>query len=247
MKKMMKCVAGLSAMLVLMSALTGCRQFEELRQAQASFTKEGNLLVKGEEYLALPLCDELRPMFHNDVKEIYAASEETPVLLTKFFGTTMDMSEDKMFIASGGYNIYNGEFDGVGIAPYYCHEDIYDSVMATIETGYEPNGYRIGYFDWQEDEFKHYEFSDEETQAVETVFAQTPAYESEPESWDIFSVDSYMKDQPFSQYEFDLVKAEDGIYLNKYFEINENWLYYKVPTDLEPVFQNVIDTCNLEK
>ncbi len=236
MKKTIKYFTAITLMLILLNALTGCRYIEKMRQAQARFTKEDHVEWNGEIYRKLPICEFLSPKFGANPKMIYVAPEDTPVLLTRFFGVEMEMSVDRMFLISSA-------FSELEATAYYCHEDVYDSVMATIEKGYEPNGYILSYYDWYSEKDKQYTFTDEEAAAVDMVFSQTPAYGVSPEVWERYDVASTMKGQPFSRYELEIWVAEDGIYLMKYSEINGNQICYQVPNELEAVFQNVLDAC----
>ncbi len=253
MKKMMKCVAVLSAMLVFMSALTGCRQFEEIRQSHVTLTKEGNILVQGKEYRPLPYCEYLNPEWESYDRSLYLTAEDIPVLLSRQFGVRMDISKDKKFINSHylGETVETVGLDGKysydgATNTFFCRSDEYDSIMAVIEKGYEPDGYKCDYYDWEADGMVEYVFSHQEAEAVEQVLKTKPVENSDELNFtQSCAISSCMIGTPFSQYEAELWFGEDQAYYIDIYDLkNEMSLYYQVPAELEAVFEGILAKCN---
>lgn len=250
MKKCIKIFIVSAMMLVMVIGLTGCRKFEQMRRSQGKLSEDGILTVQEDEYRLLPACSYLNPDFSYSNGDIYLAAEDVPVLLSGRFGVRMEISKDRKFIGGALGSEEESFQDG---KPYYdgssykvfCHVDEYDSIMEVIEKGYEPDGYKCDYYDWEEDGMVEHVFSDEEAKAVETVLSVTPSKEYTKGFMQSFSISSCVKGTPFSQYEVELMLADDDTYyFERYDEESEMSLYYQVPAELEPVFENIIITVN---
>lgn len=230
MKKLIKIVTVSLMMLVVMTGLTGCRRFEEMRQSQGILKNEKVLIFQDDEYYLLPEYEYLNPTYSSEGL-VYPVPEGAPVLLSRFFADTLRISKDGDFLMGRiGHNIQT-----------FCHEDRYDEVMEIIENGYEPNGYRVEYYNFEKDCMEEYILSDEELKAVDLVLGTTPVEITDDDMLGYtLAVDSCVKGTPFSKYEFDLMQADEGYYFERY-DDNGRGVYYKVPAELNPVFEKLID------
>lgn len=238
MKRIMKISVMFLMMMVMMTGLTGCRKFEQMRQNQATLKEDGILVFRDEAYRLLPECEYLNPNYAFSNGLVYLTPEGTPVLLSGFLGNALEISKDKNFIMG---TLGSGDQSYTNVATF-CHVDKYDEIMDIIEKGYEANGYKCEYYDGG-DGMEEYILSDEEIKAVETVLSSAPVVLDEEIMTKSCSIFSCMRETPFSQYEMEFMVIEDEYYLQKYDGETGDSVYYRVPAELNSVFEKIVDIC----
>ena len=231
MKKVRR-LLSLIVVLGLCSCLCGCSYLDELRASRASFTASGSVqLYDGTEYILLPACKELQPVF-TEYETIYLAPEDLPLLLTSFAGDYAIKSDDGQFL-----QVYTG-YDFA----YYCRSDVYDSVVTRINEGFVAEAYCYQSFDYVLGKQMLAVLTQAQADAITQVLTdQEP--ETFPEaatlSYDVY-MDLYLcsADQLFMQDTVDI-----GIIKGKYYVVsNDNDItVYSVPAELTEVFAQILE------
>lgn len=242
MKKAIRCILVVVAVLCLCASLSGCSMIEEMRAAHGVKTDANTVTYNGEEYKKLPASDILMPIFSKDMKELYVTAPDVPVLLSIFYGEYCTLSDDGVYLEY----IQNYEEDGV---IYYCRSDKYEQALDIVQNGFEPAGYLYTY-EVLEDPVEWvvrtdtYTFSAEEIRAINAVL-QT----AEPisvvgdlytESEEYTEVYCYGEDAAFREYAFDLCVMNDGYYVIQYDADTETSTALKVPEEYASVFAAIL-------
>lgn len=127
MRKTFKILAVFCLCLFSCIFLNGCDALDELREQQAFYTEDGDILVNGVLYKELPQNEYLSPPYNNwDSPEISLTEKDVPVLLSIFFADDYLYPDDNNeYLQSSNSSIY------------YCREDIYDEIASRIENDTE--------------------------------------------------------------------------------------------------------------
>lgn len=232
MKRMVR-IVSLIAVLGILLSLCGCDVLDELRSSRAMVTPDGVItLYNGTEYMLLPECQELSPDF-TQYEQIYVVEEEIPLLLTAFSGNSLTKSDDGLFLQTYAEN---------GAISYYCRSDVYDSVLARINTGFTPDIYCYSYYDYETDEDLLYTLTQAQVDALMQV-CTTQEPEILPEAAmpgygyiaDLFAC---TEDKLFRQDTVDVCMIKD-----KYYVLggDDDTVLYSVPEEMSPVFAGILE------
>lgn len=128
MKTNIKRIFALLLTVLLLCSLSGCKALEEMRQNQAFYAENGDILWNGNTYKKLPACEELQPEFDGETS-VYVTESDVPVLLSEMvFLASYSPSNDGRFLMED----YHAE------DIFYCEASIYEDVCARIRAPFEP-------------------------------------------------------------------------------------------------------------
>lgn len=231
MKKVRR-IASLLVVLGICLSLCGCNVLEELRAVRASFTTGGVIkLYDGTEYILLPDCKELNPIF-TEYELIYVVEEELPLLLTVFSDNYFTKSDDGLFLQA-----YTEE----GII-YYCRADAYDGILARIKNGFTAEIYCYTYYDYENDEEFLYTLTQAQADAVMQVCTtQEPEILPEAAVLDYcYIADLYFctSDKLFRQNTVDVCVIKGKYYVVDY---EDTTTLYSVPAELSETFAQIME------
>lgn len=129
MKRTLKILLAITLVALMSFSLSGCIEIDKLREQQAFFTEDGDIVYKGKTYYSMSGYEyKLRSFNLLDRSSfINVTSAETPVLLSYLLGETGYISTDGIFISLSGYiNPYD-------VSDLFCHEDYYEDVIDFFE------------------------------------------------------------------------------------------------------------------
>ena len=258
MKRTLKTLAAVALVIVLCMSMTGCMKIDKMREHQGYVDEKGNIVVNDVTYIMLPYCEFLSPkfsydyygiLFSNSDSVINLTDKDMPVLLSNFTDNKCRLSEDGMFIVKDGIYDYNGNY----YESYYCHEDIYDEILAAIETGYTPDGYKYYYTDYESEEYYDAEYilTDAQVNAINRVLSTVSTIDELPDDlmelyrYEYYTeIYSFTKDMPFEQYEFEIYQYDSGYYIYKSYwsAVEGEWYYeeiYPVPEEFNKTFDEI--------
>lgn len=160
MKKIFKRAMTLVLAAALLCSLCGCAALDALRESQAYYDDNGNIVWNGSTYKLLAYSDPLYPEVDYS-SEIYITEPDVPVLLSLFYALDLlNPSTDGKFLEDGQYN-------------YYCREDAYDEITARLQEGFEPEivCYFYDVYDEETWEYKekNYQLTADQIAAIELV------------------------------------------------------------------------------
>ena len=254
MKKNTKFLVLLLALLMMCLCLTGCDELDYMRESQAFWTVDGNtdsITFDGVEYKRLDATNPPNPMYNSNYTDaVFVTDSDVPVLLSRDYCVSLNISEDKNFIYGYVFDDYTNEvygvYDGDGREAVYCKADIYDEVMEKINEGIKYTNYGFGYSYWDdeknEDVWEYYYMNDTETKALNKVF-------EDPKLLTYDEVDTYeyitdfnkvSDDKYFGQGGYIIYSdGRDSYYIGKYSETLEEEVYYAVPEELNDTFREI--------
>ena len=129
MKKYRKLVAVLCLVCLLLPLLCGCNALDKMREKQAFFDAEGNILWNGKVYKKLPSGEDFCPEW--DGGQICVTEEDVPVLLSNVCADSFyDIYEDGLFLE------YQGFYEITGEEHFYCREDRYEEFAKKLQEGF---------------------------------------------------------------------------------------------------------------
>ena len=126
MKKGWKRALSVLLVLMLLVSLSGCDALDMMRQAQAYYGENGEILHNGTTYKRLPEWGDLNPGYgYYDENYVNVTEPDVPVLLSGLICLEeLILSNDKNFLISINDN------------NLYCREELYDSVCERIHQGF---------------------------------------------------------------------------------------------------------------
>ena len=136
MKKTVKILSLILCLLTLSSLLCSCNFLDEKKAYHITFEKNSDneyVLLDGKRYRCLPhFNDELFSLNVTGYIEnnFYLTSADVPVLLSRYFGNRVLVSQDKKIIY--GYTEYDETLDRY-CRNVYCEESIYDKALYDLE------------------------------------------------------------------------------------------------------------------
>ena len=222
----------LLAVFVLCLSFCGCDTLEELRAARAIFTESDSIkLQDGTEYILLPDCQELTPVF-TEYETVYLVEEELPLLLTVFSDNYATKSDDGLFLQT---------FSEAG-AQFYCRSDCYDSILERIQGGFVAASYCYYCFDYETGEQSIATLLPTQAEAIDRVLAtQEPETLPTGASLNYESyVDLYLcaEDRLFLKDTVDIAFADGAYYVISNGNVNT---FYSVPAELSATFETIMD------
>lgn len=153
-------ILSLVLLLGIFLSLSGCSYLDELRSKRGVFTEDGAIVMSdGTKYLLLPEHEYFYPDFANDSDIYIVEDEEVPLLLTDMLGDWGYKSQDGQFLKAFSPNGYQ----------YYCREDLYDSIVESMNEGFTPELYGYSCYDYETDENMLYTFTPQQAEALEEV------------------------------------------------------------------------------
>ncbi len=242
MKKLIRISALILSVLLLCSVFTGCNRLHEMRQAHATKKEDGNIVLNGNEYKYVPFASRTS-LFNFDLvpsSDIYVTEPDVPVLLSEnFYENSGAVSEDGKYLY-----IYNVDYNSVP----YCRADEYDNLIERLEAPFEPEvlAYHYYYYDTElgEQVSGNYILSPEEKSAVEEVLAL--GVTERVENYEEHEVYSYCHLYECSE---DLIFNRSSVYGIEYHNGRYSVMKdpdgtvterYRIPLELESVFQNIM-------
>ena len=213
--------------------LSGCGMLDDLRKTRATMTADGTIkFYDGTEYLPLPECESLQPIF-NEYKMVYLVEEDLPLLLTIFSENVYTMSDNGVFL----------EFYTEDSSIYYCRSDYYDKVLDSINNGITDGVYVYWYYDYEEEIFGTYTLTDAQADTIDEICAtQTPEVLPEAAMVDYdYLVDLMIcpEDKLFMTDTLDLCLLNDKYFIVVFDE--ESTALYSVPESLFDTFDEIFE------
>ena len=141
---------------------------DELREKQAFFTENGDIIYGASVYVLLPKSELLQPVYdYSTDSQLNVTEKDVPVLLSPMLSEiTLYLSDDEVFLCG-----YDGSRDGELI---YCREDKYEEMVDRIKGSFNPTKACYLYETYNEETneylYDYYILSDEEYASVKEVF-----------------------------------------------------------------------------
>jgi len=228
MKKTVKGVALIIAVIIFCFSLCGCVDIDDMKKSQAFITDTG-VVFNGNEYYPLPESDRMQ-FFTTEYNPVYITEKDVPVLLSSFMGSECILSDDGKFLYSESETIR------------YCRSDVYESVLSRINSGYVHEGYFYSYYDFKNDKAKYYRLTEKDEAAIKALITSTTP-EKLPDVADIdydyyIELNSCSDDMIFWEYAYEFYIKGEKYYLA---DINssEKTLLYTVPDNLLTDFKRI--------
>lgn len=227
-------VLFLAAMLIFV--LCGCDALDEMRQNQAYFDADGNILWNGSVYKKLPACEHLFPLIDYNTS-VFVTEAGVPVLLSGILSLS-DCSPS-----------YDGslleEYD-FGENVYYCEASAYEQLRDRILAPFTPDIICYSYDVYDEDtyefETKYYTLTQEQVAAVANVVENTePTVMQEGMyldcDWSVY-LDECSEDMLLRRNTMDISYAGSTYYVHQY--TDNGMLLYAVPEDCNAIFGEIV-------
>ena len=224
MKKNLKRGLTLLMAAMLLFSLCGCAALDEMRQNQALFDENGNLLWNGSTYKMLPYNEYFRPEY-DDASDVSATASDVPVLLSPM------LAAFSLSPCADGTVLHAWIEEGV----YFCREDLYDDLSARMTQLFTPElvCYSYSLYDEQTGEFSSecYTLTQEQVDVLELIVTnESPATMGEgwylDYQWSVGLLES-SADMLFQRNSLDIACSGSTYYLLLYTE--EGSLAYTVP------------------
>lgn len=166
MKKYLKRILVLLMVSACIFAVSGCAALDEMRQNQAFFNEDGDILWNGNSYKKLPHCDYLTVEIDYST-DIYVTDSDVPVLLSDAF-SHMRLSPTYDGILLKDYR----EMDS-----YYCIDTVYADLTARISAPFKPDKVCYLYSQYNEEteefEYRYYILSQAQLDVLTLVTETT--------------------------------------------------------------------------
>lgn len=248
MKKMKKVLSIACLVCLLIPLLCGCNALDKLRESQAFFDEEGNVLWNGTVYKKLPGNENKYDEFYPEIDYsncIYVTESDVPVLLVEGMADVVFRVDEAGIILERGY--YYSE-DGIPYEKaYYCREDKYEEMAPRFLAPFEPEMYcyEYSYYDFDSYEYidKIYQLSQEEVatlkRIVETVEPTVVGggwyFEA---SWSV-TIEERTEDMLFQRYYLELAYSEGTYYLEIFDDFGRR--VYEVPEADAPTMEKITE------
>lgn len=234
MKKVIKTVLVLLAVVGMLLCLCGCTGLENMRKNQAFSGENGEILWNGAVYKALPESEYLFVDTGDFDDTVYLTEPDVPVLLSVF---------SEMWLYPSGDNTFLEEPES-GI--YYCREDQYENMLSRIQGGFILDVVCYSYYTGAGTQY--HTLTNEQVEALEFVARNTePTVLGDGmylESDEIVGLQVCSKDMLFQRDYASISVSGNAYYLYWYAEGQEQ--LFAVPEEYRAVFAEIVETC-LEK
>ncbi len=160
MKKSVRLVALVLALVLLCGLTTGCQALDDMRARQATLSDDNKLLyINNTAYRLLPENEYFWPL-RQFGHSIYVTEADVPTLLASFVNSDIgDFCNDGVIFATSNHN--------------YCRVDQYEKYTALLQRPFHPTGYGYNYsvYDEQAGQYatKQYRLTAEQTAAIEHI------------------------------------------------------------------------------
>lgn len=258
MKKGIKLISLIFALIIMSICFTGCDQLDAMRESQAFWTTDGkydSVTYNGTVYKQLPTQNPPTP-FNEDsataTQAVFVTTSDIPVLLSQSEGIYMDLSADKNFLTSSTYSLSplthpNGDYDFLNQTDdtiVFCNEEIYDDVIKQMEDGIEYPMYGYEYWTYDDEtgegKLNFYYLTDEEIEAVNKVIEEVEPVEDDQIAYNcphIATLQEISENKYFSKISYDIYEGKTNeFYLVLYSNTTDKHIEYKVPQELNDIF-----------
>lgn len=235
MKKQFKYVLVLLLVVAQLFLLCGCIPLDEMRENQAFFDENGDILWNGSTYKLLPSSELLLPEIDYETS-VWVTQPDVPVLLSAVMADVwLSANKDGSILES----MYEYQ--------YYCREELYDSLCARMEN-FTPDlvCYSYDVFDEENYEFdtQYYVLSQEQCEVIELV-TQTVEPTAMDNSWYLdyeWSVylEECSEDMLLRRNSLDIAVNGDTYYLLLYTDTQT--LAFTVPDGCKAAFDEIVST-----
>ena len=256
--KKMKRIIAVALAFVLCLSLCGCRELDEMKARQATWTEDGNILWNGHTYV--PLYDTLAEESYaytyaeelnwNDSEVVYVTKPDVPVLLSEMLGTNGYSGADGLILEASSYGMSSSPAipDLVYRNVIYCREDVYDWTLNALTNGYDIQEYGYYYYDYEKYEPKTGTFTDAQQQAIDevlsTVAPMTILGDYSTNQY-VMEITAYSKDHVFAKQVGEICR-EAGVYklMYSYYDETDDFYttVYDVPAKYTAVFDELFNT-----
>lgn len=163
----------LSLAIVLCLSLCGCVDLEGARASHAVWQEDGSILWNGAVYRELENTSSMEELdFSYSYITVYVTQPDVPVLLSDVFGDAYDVCADGTIL--NYYDYRTGE-NG-----WYCREDVYDEMVATLQNGVKLNTYCYYYWDSNKQMSVPYYLTEEQANTMHRILATVdPVFDNE--------------------------------------------------------------------
>lgn len=233
MKKNFKSMLVLLLVLVQLFVLSGCSALDALRNNQAFYNQDGDILWNGSTYKQLPTCPDLYPEISYETT-IYVTEPDVPVLLSAMFHLSRyTPSEDCRILMADDYDVNL----------YYCEASIYEDLCARIRDPFVPELVCYSYDVFDDDPYTpsdtaYYTLTPEQVEVITTVVENTePTVMRDGMTvdhlWSVY-LEECSKDMLFRRNSMDIFYTGNTYYLLLYTDQEE--LLFTVPAGCNDQF-----------
>ncbi len=137
MKKRLRVIACVMALVLVSALFCGCRMLEDMESLHAVYIDNDTVLWNGIEYKRLPACERFSPEI-DYTQSLWITTEDVPTLLLGEKGDTAYVCHDGMFLKCVDETIEEylqsetDEYYGQN-AVYYCLDEVYERIVTMIE------------------------------------------------------------------------------------------------------------------
>lgn len=217
---------------VLCLSLCGCEELEIMRSEHAVWQEDGSILWNGNVYRKLERVENIDVLdVSYDYAVVYATEPDVPVLLSNWFGESLDVCGNGTLLEYYDYRPAEHKTE------WYCREDVYDETAALLEKGIEMTTYFYEYYNYSTDDFERYYLTKEQSEVINTVFATVrPIFDAVFEEPIIYEIYFYACDDSHrfeSDVEMCMYTTESG------YCIEYDDFIYVVPMEYHDVFDAI--------
>ncbi len=244
MKKYVKISALVLSAILFISCFTGCNALDELREQQAFWTDERNIMWNDVEYKLIPQCDYFYPLTAYN-SSLCITEKDVPVLLSSLEGAYGFLSDDSIFIEIQDEYDYSSTF--------YCRTDKYDSIREEIESGFSPEGFCYSYypFDPEKEIINEYLYTltEEEANLIKDIYNSVTPIEITEDTFNAdieydYCVELYFcaKEIYFRAYSgIDILINGDKYCIAEYSDDYTTTYVYEVADEYKPYLKSICD------
>lgn len=235
MKTYMKRFFSLLLTVLLLCSLSGCKALDEMRENQAYYTENGDILWKGSTYKKLPTSEELWPEFDGEIS-IYVTESDVPVLLSQTHClSSYSPSTDGRFLMEDNH------IEDI----FYCEASIYEDICTRIRAPFVPEivcySYDVPTEDVYEWDTAVYTLTQEQVEVITTVVENTePTVMGDGMAldclWTLY-LEECSQDRLFRRNTMDISYTGSTYYLHLYTDQEE--LLFTVPSGCNAQFDQI--------
>lgn len=253
-KRVWRVLCVLMTCALLCTVFCGCDVIDELRAANATQPDDRTVVWNGATYIRLDaLKSQKIEVGGIDLeRSVYINTDNVPVLLLSMLCSTYYPTVNNVFLSRENYIEWPSDTIDAGeyYAHYYCREDRFDDVVRQLRDGLELTGYMYEYYDFEESESHVYNFTQEEIKAFESVIF--PAYRWGTSVYDydyLTTVYASTNDNLLDVTQmYEIMKKGDTYFVAFYPEVQADYYwddetveYYRVPKELNDVFERMLE------
>ncbi len=237
MKRSLKAITLILSFILLCTLFTGCNELDELKDSHAVLNNDGSITYKGSNYLRIDLKpnSNFSPYVHARIR---VTEPDVPVLLSQsesvYVGAVTDDGSMMSLNECHWFEDMEGNF-------FYCREDRYEEVTEKLESEIIPEVYcyRFIYYEENADEIPGtYILTEEQMATVDSILGTQADMRLDTTDADSF-VTLYQgtEDQIFMYEKAMIFHVYDDYIVTD----SENHVTHKVPEELTPVFDEIME------